>query len=39
MAIVRWDQLGDLAQLQDRFNHAFSDTYGRARDQVATMKG
>ena len=29
MAIVRWDQLGDLAQLQDRINRAFSDTYGR----------
>jgi HSP20 family protein len=29
MAIVRWDPLGDLTQLQDRINRAFSDTYGR----------
>jgi HSP20 family protein len=29
MAIVRWDPLGDLTQLQDRINRAFADTYGR----------
>ena len=29
MAIVRWDPLGELSQLQDRINRAFSDTYGR----------
>ena len=29
MAIVRWDPAGDLGQLQDRINRAFSDTYGR----------
>jgi HSP20 family protein len=28
MAIVRWDPLGELTQLQDRVNRAFSD-YGR----------
>ena len=28
MAIVRWDPLGELTQLQDRINRAFSD-YGR----------
>lgn len=30
MAIVRWDPVGDLTQLQERINRAFSDTYGRA---------
>ena len=30
MAIVRWEPVGDLTQLQDRINRAFSDTYGRA---------
>jgi HSP20 family protein len=29
MAYVRWDPLGDLTQLQDRINRAFSDAYGR----------
>jgi HSP20 family protein len=29
MAIVRWNPFGELNQLQDRINRAFSDTYGR----------
>jgi HSP20 family protein len=29
MAIVRWDSVGELNQLQDRVNRLFSDAYGR----------
>ena len=29
MAVVRWNPFGELNQLQDRINRAFSDTYGR----------
>jgi HSP20 family protein len=29
MTIVRWNPFGELNQLQDRINRAFSDTYGR----------
>jgi HSP20 family protein len=29
MAIVRWDPIGELNQLQDRVNRLFSDAYGR----------
>jgi HSP20 family protein len=29
MAVVRWDPLGELTQLQDRVNRAFSEAYGR----------
>jgi HSP20 family protein len=29
MPVVRWDPFGELNQLQDRINRAFSDAYGR----------
>jgi HSP20 family protein len=39
MAIVRWDPLGELTQLQDRINRAFSDTYGRGSGPTRTDEG
>jgi HSP20 family protein len=39
MAIVRWDTLGELAQLQDRINRAFSDTYGRGSAPARNDEG
>jgi HSP20 family protein len=37
MAIVRWtDPIREFAQLQDRFNRAFSDAYGRSDDGLLT---
>ena len=39
MAIVRWDPVGDLTQLQDRINRAFSDTYGRASAPTRNDEG
>ena len=39
MAIVRWDPLGELTQLQDRINRAFSDTYGRGSTPPRSDEG
>jgi HSP20 family protein len=39
MAVIRWDPLGDLTQLQDRINRAFSDTYGRNSAPTRTDEG
>jgi len=39
MAIVRLDPVGDLTQLQDRINRAFSDTYGRASAPTRNDEG
>ena len=39
MAVVRWDPLGELTQLQDRINRAFSDAYGRSSAPAGQDEG
>jgi HSP20 family protein len=39
MAIVRWDPFGELTNLQDRINRAFSDAYGRGSGPARTDEG
>jgi len=39
MAIVRWDPFGELTQLQDRINRAFSDAYGRGSGPARNDEG
>ena len=38
MAIVRWDPLGELTQLQDRINRAFSERMVAVQDQLVLMR-
>jgi HSP20 family protein len=33
MTLVRWDPFREFAQLQDRFNRAFGEAYGRGSDE------
>src|SRR5580765_1701512 len=39
MAIVRWDPFRDFAQLQDRINRVFTDTYGRPGEDALMTSG
>ena len=39
MAIVRWDPFREFAQLQDRINRVFTDTYGRSGDEALMSSG
>jgi HSP20 family protein len=39
MAMVRWDPLGDLSQLQERINRVFSDAYGRGSTAARNDEG
>jgi HSP20 family protein len=39
MAIVRWDPFRDFAQLQDRINRLFTDTYGRSSEEALMTSG
>ena len=39
MAIVRWDPFRDFAQLQDRINRVFTDSYGRSGGDALMTSG
>ena len=39
MAMVRWDPFREFAQLQDRINRVFTDTYGRSSGDEGLMTG
>src|SRR5262245_56346289 len=39
MTLVRWDSFREFAQLQDRFNRAFGETYGRGSDEGFLTSG
>jgi len=39
MTLVRWDPIREFAQLQDRFNRAFADAYGRPASDEGLMTG
>ena len=36
MTLVRWDPFREFAQIQDRFNRAFNETYGRSDEGLLT---
>jgi len=37
MSLVRWDPFREFAQLQDRINHLFTDSYGRSGGDEALL--
>jgi len=37
MALVKWDPFRDVAELQNRINHMFEDSFGRSRDREDEM--
>ena len=39
MSMVRWDPFREFAQLQDRFNRVFTDSYGRNTGDEGLMTG
>src|SRR5689334_19726369 len=39
MTLVRWDPFREFAQLQDRFNRAVADAYGRPGSDEGLMTG
>jgi HSP20 family protein len=39
MTLVRWDPFREFAQLQDRFNRTFGETYGRGSDEGLLTAG
>ena len=37
MALVKWDPFRDVAELQNRINHMFEDSFGRSKDREDEM--